>query len=183
MSSLADDLRAITLHELVADTPEYRLRLLYRWYSKTFATPLHLVPSLPLTEVLVAFWETKYEEMNDIELEDERKKVVETEDERRARLEAEDAHEVETDAFVLAIEEQAKAAAAKKVADVKVPEQPAIRASNKVLEPQLPGLDDLKKIGPLPESVSIKFTDTSAFDDLVEKLDYTDEDRQSSRKP
>jgi hypothetical protein len=184
MSSLADDLQAITLHQVVSDTAEYRLRLLYRWYSKTFATPLHLVPSLPLVDILVAFWESKYEEMNEVELEEERKRVIETDDERRARLVSEDVNHVEDDAFAAAIEEQARQESkVKKIEDIKVPEDRAIRATAKVPEPSLPTPEEIKNLGPLPESVSIKFADTNFFDELIEKLDDADEDRQSSRKP
>lgn len=116
--SLADDLQAIAFHDVVVDTQEYRLRLLYRWYSKTFATPLHLVPSIPLTDVLVAFWETRYEEMDEPDLEEERKKIIETEEERIARLIQEDADRVEADAFVAQVEASARAAVNRKITDV-----------------------------------------------------------------
>jgi hypothetical protein len=43
--------------------PEYYLRRIFRWYSKTFATPLHEVEELPLSDVLQHYWEEHYEDM------------------------------------------------------------------------------------------------------------------------
>jgi hypothetical protein len=49
--------------------PEYRFRKIFRWYSETFSTPLHLVDTLPLEDVVRAWCENEYEEMTDEELE------------------------------------------------------------------------------------------------------------------
>lgn len=43
--------------------PEYFLRKVFRWYSATYATPLHVVDELPLHDILQNFWENHYESM------------------------------------------------------------------------------------------------------------------------
>ena len=45
------------LESVVNPDSEYYLRFMFRWYSKTFHTPLHMVPDLPLVEVLTAYYE------------------------------------------------------------------------------------------------------------------------------
>lgn len=43
--------------------PEFFLRKVFRWYSKTFVTPLDEVEDLPLADVLRHFYEYHFEEM------------------------------------------------------------------------------------------------------------------------
>jgi len=75
---------------LSGDDTEYILRYIFRWYSKTFATPLHLVEELPLEDVLTAYYESKYEEMKEPELDMEKASLLETEEEKASRLRQED---------------------------------------------------------------------------------------------
>lgn len=83
--------------------PDYELRRIFRWFSKTFNTPLAQVYGLPLDEVLQHYYEARYEELEDAEPEDndqdqrpylirERDILCETAEERQIRLvvEAED---------------------------------------------------------------------------------------------
>jgi hypothetical protein len=39
---------------------EYRLRQIFRWYSKTFHTPLDEVAALPLVDVLQHYYDSSY---------------------------------------------------------------------------------------------------------------------------
>ena len=73
--------------------PGYELRRVFRWYSRTFATPLHEVQNLPVEDVLRAYFEQKFEEMEDEKLEQlvrevaispERMREIEREEDRRA---------------------------------------------------------------------------------------------------
>ena len=85
---------AIRLNALSAvlsgDEQEYVFRYIFRWYSKTFATPLHLVEELPIEDVLTAYYETKYEDMKEPELDMEKASLLETDEEKTARLRKED---------------------------------------------------------------------------------------------
>ena len=71
---------------LSGDNQEYVLRHIFRWYSKTFATPLNEVEELPLEDVLTHYYETKYEDMKDIEIDMEKASLLETNEERQDRM-------------------------------------------------------------------------------------------------
>lgn len=58
-----DAIRARALRSILQPDYEYNLRHIFRWYSRSFATPLHHVPNLPLEDVLQAFFEERYETM------------------------------------------------------------------------------------------------------------------------
>lgn len=95
MAEEIDYIRAIKLNAMKAvsdpDT-DYYLRFIYRWYSKTFFTPLHEVEDLPLEDILTAYYEESYEKLEEKELRTERLKLVwgEAEFERRLKAEQDD---------------------------------------------------------------------------------------------
>lgn len=60
-----DDIRLIALASVLTDSSEYGLRHIFRWYSTTFCTPLHIVEDLPLVEVLQHWHESEYEKLLD----------------------------------------------------------------------------------------------------------------------
>jgi hypothetical protein len=170
--SLADDLQVIALRDVLVGDSEYRLRFLCRWYSKTFSTPLRLVSAIPLSEILTAFWEERYEKLEPHELEEERQLLTETEDDRRARLSREDAQAAADDMLLADLEAETarRSKAPLRIEDVK-PGAP-VKTKTRIAEPELPSLPDK-----LPENVSIKFASTDFFDELINKAD----DPQSSR--
>ena len=64
-----DRLRAIqiiALKEVLSDkqSQDFQLRSIFRWYSKTFHTPLHIVEELPEFDILQAYFEDQYEQLN-----------------------------------------------------------------------------------------------------------------------
>ncbi len=96
-------IRAIALRNVLkADSEDFLIRKVFRSYSKTFHTPLYLVESLPLQDVLLAFFEDLFESMEKADLENERLDIIETDEELRARQKAEDADEAEM--HLLAVE-------------------------------------------------------------------------------
>lgn len=111
-------LRAIKLEALacvmVKDyaPPDFYMRRLSRWYSRTFATPLHEVEALPMFIVMRAWAEENYEGMEEEELETERLKLIETDEDRRLRLAKDTIANIEDDDWFKEIEaeEQAKIA-------------------------------------------------------------------------
>jgi septal ring factor EnvC (AmiA/AmiB activator) len=60
-------LRILALKEAVnkQQSNDYQLRSIFRWYSKTFHTPLHLVYNLPELDVLQAYYEDAYEHLSE----------------------------------------------------------------------------------------------------------------------
>jgi len=60
-------LQILALKEVTSETPsaDFQLRSIFRWYSKTFHTPLHVVYTLPEYDILQAYYEDIYEELNE----------------------------------------------------------------------------------------------------------------------
>lgn len=87
-----------------AVSPEYFLRRIYRWYSKTFFTPLHEAFKLDVGFVLQQYYETRYEEMEDVERMEEAEILAETEEETAERLAQEKADKEADDDFLKMVE-------------------------------------------------------------------------------
>ena len=183
--ALVEDLQLLAFEAVVLDTGEYRLRQICRWYSRHFHVPLPQVANISLADLLTAFWESHYEDMSPEDLEDERIRLTETEDEKMQRLLAEDKERAENEIFVAETEAIAKAQEqAKKTGNplVTVPNA-AVKTRMKIPESNLPTISLPEK---LPENVSIKFTDSNFFEDMIERLDgievpKADGDKQSSK--
>jgi len=116
--------------------PEYTLRKMFRWYSKTFHTPLHIVETLPFTDVLQAWWEEKYEEMTPEDLEHEREEILRTPEELEEAQRVEDAADADTWEMIQE-ERKAEAAVAKKLDKLKLPPEAAPFFSSIQREPEL----------------------------------------------
>lgn len=60
-------LRILALKEALSEEPsyDYFIRKVFRWYSKTFSTPLHQVYELPLFDVMQAYYEDIYANLAD----------------------------------------------------------------------------------------------------------------------
>lgn len=93
--SWIDDIRASSMHAVVSGETGYTLRTIFRWYSKTFATPLHVVDTLPMEDVIRAYWEVQYEDMSDDERAVEIARLIEPEEKLLKRRLEEDAEEAD----------------------------------------------------------------------------------------
>lgn len=84
---------------------------IYRWYSRTYFTPLEQAYEIPQEEVLRIYFEDRYLEMRESELEQEKADLLETEEDRQARIlkEEEEAYEADQFAQMVAKEEQERA--------------------------------------------------------------------------
>jgi hypothetical protein len=78
---------------------DYVMRYIFRWYSREFHTPLHVIDELPLEEVLTHFFECRFENMDDEEIEEAVAKLIETRAERTLREAKEKAEAEEDDEF------------------------------------------------------------------------------------
>ena len=68
-------------------TPDEEWYYVSRWYSKTFATPLHLVDDLPRLDIYRAYFSEHYEALGEAELNKELEEVLQPQDELQRALE------------------------------------------------------------------------------------------------
>lgn len=72
----------LTLRESPEKTSdEFKWRKICRWYSKNFFTPLHEVENLPRYDIICAYYEDQYAELDDTELHEAIKHVTRSEEE------------------------------------------------------------------------------------------------------
>ena len=180
MSDRFDHLEALKLRALRSvwkpDEPAI-VRRIFRWYSKTFFTPLHEVDSIPLDDILTAWFETQYE---DLEYEARHNLAIyllESPEERRAR-EAE-SKSADEEFFLMAkkkaLSSKTEKKLADKVADLKK-KLDKIKNPNefKPLKDQPMRESELVKLPPVAaggaeEIVTISYTD-QPFDDEEDPL-------------
>lgn len=84
-----DAIRTKALRSVVKPDMAASLRKVFRWYSEKFATPLHQVDRLPLSDVLTAYFEDMYSNMEEPLLEQELAEMAMTPAERAAAQEEE----------------------------------------------------------------------------------------------
>lgn len=134
-----NDIQVLSMRSVVkGDESEYLLRHIFRWYSKEFSTPLHVVETLPLEDVIRAYWEVEYEGMAPEEREIEIHRLVEDEEKLRQRKREEDADDV--DAYEFGKEAQADA--------TKVPEKKPLRHAIPRIDapPREPTFDEMREL-------------------------------------
>ena len=163
-----DALKLLALRAVMKPDGEAHYKSICRWYSKTFHTPLHTVDELPEEDVLTAYFEDRYEDMEEAEREDALRGLLESEEDRRARQRAKDAEDAESFEFAqrLAAEERQKQAQ-KRVADVQVEKKPSMLSTASQRESRLPQGKpaSFEKLEP---DVSIKFVNTGDFEKELE---------------
>jgi hypothetical protein len=93
------NIKLIAMHGVVKSTEDYNVRHIFRWYSKTFNTPLHVVDTLPFEDVLTHYFENQYEELHPDEREDEVHELLLTPDQLKKLRLAEDAMDADTYEF------------------------------------------------------------------------------------
>ena len=76
------------------------IRRIFRFYSKNFATPLHLVPQLPLEDVMRAYFEELFSNLDEEDREERVEWLLMTPEERRDDRSAEKTLEGRDDAFL-----------------------------------------------------------------------------------
>lgn len=74
-------LKVAALRDVLKQEGDYQMRSVFRWYSKVFHTPLHLVDSLPIEDILRAYYEEHYESLDEGELQGELYELTRTDEE------------------------------------------------------------------------------------------------------
>lgn len=173
---------------------EYGVRRLYRWYSKTFFTPLAQALEVPFEDVLRAFWEDKYESLSEEELEEERQLLLESDEARRKREYDDYRGRVEDEVWAKQVEEEERAKAAKaqlpdqKKIDPALAPKPAplppLPRKRSQAETELPTTDPVIKNDPvltvIPPDITMEFSASDLFDNELDGLETMS---QSERPP
>jgi hypothetical protein len=109
-AGLFHHLRVISAAEVTRRAPSaaYSIRQIFRWYSKTFHTPLHVVQDIPLYDVVQAYYESHYESMEDEALQEEVHKLILSEEEKFQQALQEDAEEYSLAQLERELAEEAK---------------------------------------------------------------------------
>jgi hypothetical protein len=176
----SDAIRLIALRDVyyarvgLADEHDYNLRRIFRWYSHHFHTPLHEVESLPITDVVRAYWEQRYENLDDEFLEDAVRQAAMTDEDLAAADRDDD--EKDVDAYhARRKENEAKAGRLRKeielrqkaAADMMAGRRPPPRKPKKDRDAELVANPDLVKLGnKMPPNISLTFVNDDEEIDL-----------------
>lgn len=166
----------------IEETPvDYQLRRIFRDYSERFHTPLYIVRTLPLDEVLQDYWEACYEDMKAEDMLADIRRLSQDPERARAAREQEDADEV--DLYRMAQDEKkaSSQAALKKLDEVVnrfrnavVKKEGGIKAGMGGREADLvqPVKAPPKK---LEEGISMRFVSEDEVDDDMDALGIMDD--------
>jgi hypothetical protein len=175
-------IKILCLGSVLNPDEEYELRRIFRFYSAKFNTPLHLVPELPLEEILTAYFESEFEGMAEDKISSLAFELTETREEKSRKSLEEERRAVEDYEFLKRIEIEGKKGKdpLSKAADNLIEATKVLSESIKAFKPskeaELPKDVDQNT---LPPDVSISFTDDldaeieqrewSIFDDSVKR--------------
>ena len=119
------------------------LRSIFRYYSEKWATPLHLVQKLPLEDVLLNYFESYYESLEDVQIQELLHTLTDSPEERLEKENQIKEAESQDDAFLQAAEEDAK----KELLKIKTPApKPVPTQDTKLPEPLTTNPMDLPEI-------------------------------------
>ncbi len=169
-------IRVLAMRSVEKNDIEYFIRFVGRWYATHMNEPYSVVQSIPFEEQLQHFFEVRYEQMDDEDIEEEAKKLLETEEEQAAREAKEEADSVDDDEFVRqAIAEEKKRLKKKqKTSPAVIPKEQAERdavvlaAAGPMLGgaglPQAPAQPPIREI---PEDIKLDFIPQEDFDEMT----------------
>lgn len=143
---------------------EYDLNRIFRGYSRKFYTPLHVVYTLPLQDVLTAYFDDLFENMDPDQLEDMRIELIKSEEDKAKEKAAEEDHEAEDLQILEQMSREAEESAKKIEALTKSGVRPLV--NNRMEAPMgNPLLEDLKK---MPE-IKMSFVSPAELEEQMDK--------------
>ena len=169
------DLRALqvkALGSVLKPDYDYLLRKVYRWFSRTYATPLDQAYEIPIEEVLQAWFEERYEGMDEADREEEKVLLFETDRERAVRQNEEDRRKAEDEDALLIVQASVlkqEEKEAKKKGEI----APTVPGAQIV---SIPKQSLLNK--PLPPDIKMTFLDPEEFESSLEGLGDMDEPKK-----
>jgi hypothetical protein len=169
-------LRQIALRDVLKEPYEYHLRHVFRWYSKTFSTPLTEVEDLPLETVLQHFYEARYEEMDDEAREKERQILIESSADEARRLNEGDVETFRALEFEKFAEKQAEKDRVRIAKKIKADQERPItdmpdpdKRKKKHQELKEPSLDTGGPLGgKIEPSISMTFVSAAEMEEMLE---------------
>ena len=144
---------------------DYTLRHIFRWYSRQFHVPLTEVDEVPLDDILQHYFECRYEDLDDEQLEEEEARLRETRPERLAR-EAREAREAESDDEFFR-EAQQEASKTRKRLDQKMEDPksgPLAPLHNDPLPDAFRSVKADQKLREIPPDIKMEFADEGDLD-------------------
>lgn len=107
-------IRLLAMRATIKPSEHELMDRIYRWYSRTYFTPLTQAYDLPQEDILKIYFEDKYSEMNESELAQEKLELLETEEQKQQRIEKEEQQAYEADEFARMVAEEEKTKAEQK---------------------------------------------------------------------
>lgn len=154
---------------------DYFIRKVSRWFSTTYHTPISQVYDMPIEEILQAFFEAKYDAMDEEQLKIELESVIETEEQRKERLLAEDFDKVtEYELFQMSENQNKNKGGSRKMSDVGVTKDKAINNKLHELTKTLKNVaDTIKKDmetdpATLPPDIEMSFESDESFSKMLD---------------
>ena len=105
-------LKILAMYSVLEEPAEYNIRYIFRWFSREFSTPLHVVETLPLEDVLTNYYECLYEDLSPEERQHVVDRLLMSDEELAAARKAEDAEDADSWEFGKAAEAAAPATTA-----------------------------------------------------------------------
>ncbi len=171
--NIYEALKKLALKAVIAPDEAYEMRRIFRWYSRTFHTPLEEVEEIPIQKVLVHYFESEFENANEEQIEKFIRDMCESKEDKYKREMEEERLVVEDWLFLKSVEKTTKKPTNKenKLEDVVKATDRVTKAITSILKPRdkdatLPD-DDTS----LPPDVSISFSDD--LDKDIEELDWS----------
>ena len=155
---------------------DYHLRKIYRWYSKTFATPLNDCYDLPIEFILQEYFEEYFEGLEEEDREFAIEELLETEDQRKARVSHEDSDKAAENDLLEMSKKQNAAKLEDKVKKVQGVAKPGPKPITNKLPEQIERLGNtLKQVADKikedmqtdPPDIDMKFEDDDSFERLL----------------
>lgn len=176
-------LRLVALRDVLLEPADYHLRYIQRWYSRTFHVPLPQVADLDLEHVLQAFYESRYEDMDEEEREKERKQLIESDEARQKRMLEEDRGSADDDLWAQQYEEEIRAAQAEEDAKLTAQKKVEVPIVRELPEAHLVSPEATPKVA--PPNISLSFVNDDEFERLIDEADSagTDDDPRDGNLP
>jgi hypothetical protein len=162
-------IRLLAFHAVQERSPEYRLRSVMRWFSRTYSTPLAEVENMPTEYILSNYYEVLYAELESEELEKERTLLTESTAEKAERLRREAQDEASTEALLKQIEAEQKQDALKDK-DLRALGDAKAQEMRQALDRTLPEPSLGNKQVLLP-NISYKFVPNEEMEKLIAETD------------
>lgn len=139
---LVKAIKLLALEAVISPKEDYFLRKVQRWYSRQFYTPLPEVEDLPIQDILLHYFECKYEDLKEADDTsdwiNEMIYATETAEEKRKREMTEESNEASDEDFLREVMQEEQAKKANKIENIQRTEKAPIPTNRDRGEVELP---------------------------------------------